>query len=172
MSKSAHWVATTFGLGDILPAPGTFAGSLPTACLWFCLAWSLGQSPWLFIWTTIAMIASVVAGIWAAEVEIERRSNKDPGPVVIDEVAGQLLTYLCALPLWSFRGPADAAMMAGAGFVLFRIFDILKPWPIGRLERFKGGLGVMADDLGAGVAAGILLGLGNPFFLRLLEKIQ
>ena len=168
--KTSNWVATTFGLGNILPAPGTFAGSLPAAVLWYCLARFLGASPWLTIWTTVAVTVATVAGLWATEIEIRARRDPDPGPVVIDEVAGQLLTYLCALPLWTIEDPTEAAVFAVVGFLLFRIFDILKPWPICRLEKLGGSIGVMVDDLAAGLAAGLLLGLGRPVILDLFAR--
>lgn len=172
MSRLAHAVATTFGLGDRLPAPGTTAGSLPAALLWAAVAAAVGVSPWLFLLTTTAFVAAVVGGIWASQVEIRRRGRDDPGPVVIDEVAGQWLTYLCALPFWAVASTGELAFFVGTGFLLFRVFDVVKPWPVSRLERLDGGLGVMADDLGAGLLAGLVLVLGRPWILEVLQLLR
>ncbi len=172
MSRVAHAVATTFGLGDRLPAPGTTAGSLPAAVLWLAAAAAIGASPWLVLLTTAAFVVAVVAGIWAAEVEIRRRGRDDPGPVVIDEVAGQWLTYLCALPFWVIASAGELALFTMSGFLLFRVFDVVKPWPVSRLERLDGGLGVMADDLGAGLLAGLVLVLGRPWLLEVLQLLR
>ena len=90
-------------------------------------------------------------GCWASGVYIAAGDDPDPSPVVIDEVAGQWLTLLVA--------PLDLAWYALA-FVLFRFFDILKPWPIGWLERrVPGALGVMLDDVAAALAAMAVLAL-------------
>jgi phosphatidylglycerophosphatase A len=153
----ARHIATTFGLGDLLPAPGTTAGSLPAALLWWgltaCLPWPAVR----LTATTFLVTAATVAGIWAGGVEAERRRTADPGAVVVDEVAGQWLTYLLALPYLSLTGWQSLASAVAAGFILFRLFDIVKPWPVNRLERLPGGLGIMADDLAAGLFAGASL---------------
>lgn len=167
MNRFAHILATTFGLGDHLPAPGTTAGSFPAAAVWLLAALVLGPSPWLMMMTIVAFVAAVIAGIWAAEVEIHNRGGKDPGPVVIDEVAGQWLTFLCALPFWGLGSIAELVIFTVTGFVLFRVFDVIKPWPVKRLERLEGGLGVMADDLGAGILAGLVLVLSRSWLLGL-----
>jgi len=168
VSRLARAVATTCGLGDILPAPGTTAGSLPAALVWFVAAATLRTSPWLSLLTTALVVAAVVAGIWASEAEIRRRGLCDPGPVVIDEAAGQWLTLLCALPFWALFSINELAVFTAAGFFLFRLFDVVKPWPVNRLEHFDGGLGVMADDLGAGLLAGLVLVLTRPWLLEVL----
>ncbi len=153
-------LATTLGLGDRVPAPGTLAGSLPAAAVWYLASLLLPSGAGL---TALALaVALPLAGVavWAAGVEGARRGVEDPGPVVIDEVAGQ---WLCLLIGWLILGglphPPTAALVAAGGFVLFRAFDVAKPWPIGRLERIPGGLGIVADDLAAGAIAGLLLGL-------------
>jgi len=94
----------------------------------------------------IFLVISIVAAIWSAGVTERILGRDDPSEVVIDEVAGFLLTvYL--LPL-SWRSIA-------LGFIMFRFFDILKPFPIKRLERIGGGTGIVLDDLGAGVYAAL-----------------
>lgn len=163
MNRMAFNLATTFGLGDRLPAPGTTAGSLPASLIWLAVAWALINSPWLPVVTTAMITAAVIAGLWASDIEISRRGTSDPGAIVIDEVAGQWLTYGTALPLWAAATSREMIVFAGAGFLLFRFFDILKPWPVRRLERLHGALGVMADDLLAGVMAGIVLALARPY---------
>ena len=90
-----------------------------------------------------------VGGWWVADIYVRRTGVLDPGEVVIDEVAGQWLTLLAV--------PPDPILYA-AGFVLFRIFDIFKPWPVGWADReLGGGLGVMVDDLLAGLYAALCL---------------
>ena len=97
----------------------------------------------------IAIAIVVVVGIWVAHLFNKRTATEDSGPIVIDEVAGQWLTLLLV--------PADIVYYA-IGFVLFRIADIVKPWPISWVERrVKGGLGVMLDDILAGGLAAIIL---------------
>ncbi len=77
--------------------------------------------------------------------------------MVVDEVAGQWLTCLIALPWAPLTKPSGALGFAAAAFILFRVFDVLKPWPIRRLETLPGGWGIVADDLAAGVEAGLVL---------------
>jgi phosphatidylglycerophosphatase A len=88
-------------------------------------------------------------GIWSAGRAAALKGKKDPGFVVIDEVLGQWIT-LAALPVWSWQG-------ALAAFLLFRIFDMTKPWPLRRLEDLPSGTGIVADDLGAGIYGAVLL---------------
>ena len=92
----------------------------------------------------------IVVGIWAASKAERYFGRSDPGQIVIDEVAGMLMT-LATIPV-GFVG-------ALTGFLLFRIFDVIKPWPAGDLERLHGGLGVMADDVMAGIYAHLSLRL-------------
>lgn len=138
--RPALLVATLLGVGRLRPAPGTWASAvvLPAALLgpWWCLALGISFS---------------LAGLWAVSRLPEAR--KDPGWVVADEAAGQCLT-LAALP-------AGASFWwVLAGFALFRAADILKPGPIGWADRMGGSLGVMLDDILAGLlAAAVLLAL-------------
>ncbi len=154
-----YLVATTCGLGDRLPAPGTTAGSLPAILAW--LAVQRAVSPAALLAVTLAMTAAAaLVGVWSAGAEARRRGREDPGPVVIDEVAGQWLTCAVALPWAGLASPRQVLHFAAAAFVLFRVFDVLKPWPVRRLERYPGGWGIMADDLAAGLEAGLVLLLG------------
>lgn len=162
-ARAARLVATVGGLGDRLPAPGTTAGSLPAALLWSAAA-LLSSGLWALIVVTAALtVAAAAAGVWASGLEAARRGRVDPGPVVIDEVAGQWLCYLAGLPLARFGGASGVALFAAAGFLLFRFFDVVKPWPVRPLERLPGGIGIVADDLAAGALAGMLLALGWRF---------
>ncbi len=156
-ARVARWVATVGGLGDRLPAPGTFAGSAPAVALWWALATLVADPRWLHTATVLAVVAATVAGTWAAGREEQRRGSEDPGPVVVDEVAGQWLTCLVLLPWVDLASGTSRARVALLAFLAFRLFDIVKPWPCRRLERLGGGLGIMADDLVAGLYAGLVV---------------
>jgi phosphatidylglycerophosphatase A len=138
----ATLVATFFGIGRLKPGPGTW-GSVATVLLW-ALASSripVASRTWA---TILAAVAVTLIGIPAATLVARAIGGKDPQFVVIDEVAGQLIT-LIAVPLgWkTFL----------AGLILFRVYDILKPFPIRRLERLPEGSGIVLDDVGAGLYA-------------------
>jgi len=135
---------STFGYAGLFPfAPGT-VGSLAGLVVYAGLWWSGAPSSGLA--AAIAVVFGV--GIWSATAAERHFGATDPGPVVIDEVAGMLIT-LFLVPV-SVTG-------AAAGFILFRLFDIVKPFPAGRLERLPGGLGVMCDDAMAGLYANMCL---------------
>jgi phosphatidylglycerophosphatase A len=153
-STLARVVATVGGLGDLLPAPGTTAGSLPAALLWWVMCIAVPTSSFRIILTGIGLAVAVVIGTWAADSEARRRRGTDPGPVVVDEVAGQWLTFLIALLFLPEAYSAPVVVLAVAGFFIFRFFDIFKPWPIRKLESYPGGFGIMVDDLGAGLYSG------------------
>jgi phosphatidylglycerophosphatase A len=135
-------VATLFGVGRLKPGPGTW-GSLATVVLWALLSAKIpvADRTWATIFSTAAV---TLIGIPAATSVARASSVKDPQFVVIDEVAGQLVT-LIAVPL--------AWKTFLAGFILFRVFDMWKPFPIRRLERLPEGRGIVADDLAAGLYA-------------------
>ena len=159
-ARAARWIATLGGLGDRLPAAGTTAGSLPAAVVWWALAATIGGPIPLLAITAALTVAAVVAGVWASHEEAARRGASDPQPIVIDEVAGQWVTFLVAWPFVVVAGGFQLVVFTGAAFLLFRIFDVAKPWPVGRLEKIPGGTGIVADDLAAGALAGILLAIG------------
>lgn len=149
-------LATLFGLGLALPAPGTFGSlaALPAALL---LHWVGG-----FPVFALGFIASVVGGYFAADSYLAASGVKDPGEVIVDEFAGQLLALMpLSLGLWLSGAGADVMLRAWpgwvGGFLLFRLFDILKPPPVSTAERLPGALGVMADDLVAGLMAAIVV---------------
>jgi phosphatidylglycerophosphatase A len=138
----ATLVATFFGAGRLKPGPGTW-GSVATVILWALLSSRI--PPEARTWATITAAALVtLIGIPAATQVARASGVKDPQFVVIDEVAGQLVT-LIAVPL--------AWKTLLAGLILFRVFDILKPPPIRWLERLPEGTGIVVDDLGAGLYA-------------------
>lgn len=145
-------VATALGVGYAPIAPGTF-GSLVGVLLAVALS-RAGGIPLLALGTVVAALA----GFWSAGAAERRLNRVDPGPVVIDEVAGQMLTLLL-VPL--------TPTVLGAGFLLFRALDIWKPGPIRRLEKIPGGSGIMADDLAAGAVGCLLLLAAVRVFPRL-----
>ena len=143
--RSPFWatqVATLFGVGRLQPGPGTW-GSVATVILWALVIWRI--PPESRMWATIAAAAAVtLIGIPAATRVVRASGTKDPQIVVIDEVAGQLVA-LIAVPL--------AWKTFLAGLILFRVFDILKPPPVRQLERLPEGIGIVVDDLAAGLYA-------------------
>jgi phosphatidylglycerophosphatase A len=145
----AWTTATFFGIGFLPGGPGTWA-SLVTAVVWYFAARaSSPNTVALLLVTLIAAVTVTLVGIPAASI-VERESERqDPGHVVIDEVAGQLTALLFT--------PPDIRHVLLA-FALFRLFDIVKPPPARQLERLHGGLGIMMDDVAAGLYA-LLAGL-------------
>ena len=133
-------LATALGAGYAPVAPGTW-GSAVGLLLWFALP----STPWI---QALVIVAVVAAGVWSGGVAERHFGRSDPGQVVIDEVAGMLVTLFLNPVGW--RG-------AIAGFLLFRAADVLKPFPARRLERLHGGLGIMADDVMAGIYANLAL---------------
>ena len=111
-------------------------------------ALALGLVPTARPAVVVFLVAVIVVGTWAAQEAERSLGGKDPGAIVIDEVAGMTLSVV-ALP------PTPAVLIAG--FVLFRVFDVVKPYPANALQRLPGGVGVMIDDLVAGLYALLLL---------------
>lgn len=150
------WAIGTFlGAGLLKPGPGTY-GSIAAVLLWFGAAHLLHPSlAALAIGTAIAALAATLIGIPAATIVARESGREDPGHVVIDEVAGQLIALIAI--------PADWRH-AAVSLLLFRIFDILKPPPIRQLERLPGGTGIMLDDVAAGVFALFLAQILHIFF--------
>ncbi len=139
------WIlGTFFGSGLLKPGPGTY-GSIAALLLWYATAHALHPTPSaLAIGTAAAALVLTLVGIPAATVVARESGRKDPGHVVIDEAAGQLIALILARPDWKH---------AALALVLFRLFDIFKPWPIRRLERLPDGTGIMLDDVAAGLLA-------------------
>lgn len=143
--------ATGLGIGYVPFAPGTF-GSAAGLLVWALLP----QSPTVQVG---AITVLFIVGAWSGTVAERHFRTTDPAPVVIDEVMGMLVTLV-----FNPVGVGGAA----AGFLLFRLFDVVKPFPANRLERLPGGLGVMADDFMAAIYANLTLRaalvLGNRVF--------
>jgi phosphatidylglycerophosphatase A len=144
-------------LGDRLPAPGTTAGSLPAIIGWWAAMVCLSTPSSRLAATVVGTVVVLLIGVWASNVEARRRGGEDPGPVVIDEVAGQWVTMVPALVLLENQTSLALAAVAVAGFFLFRFFDVAKPWPVRAIEGLHGGVGIMADDLAAAGYAAIPL---------------
>lgn len=142
MTRLAVFIAT-FGYSGYFPvAPGTI-GSAAGLAVYLLVWWSESRA------VELGLIAVLfAAGVWAGTTAERYFGGIDPGPVVIDEVVGMLIT-LAFIPV----GLSGAI----AGFVLFRIFDVIKPYPAGRFESLHGGLGVMADDAMAAIYANVAL---------------
>jgi phosphatidylglycerophosphatase A len=135
--KLARLLATWFGCGFAPKGPGTFGtlGAIPVYLL---------AAHWGLVGVGVAAIAATLVGVWSASVVARELGLKDPQIVVIDEVAGFLVTML------GTRASLPAVL---AGFVLFRLLDITKPWPIRRIERLPSGWGIVLDDVAAGALA-------------------
>lgn len=142
-STTAWVLATWFGCGRVPGAPGT-AGTLGAIPLYWLLVQAAGR-----LGVAMAAVVVAVVGIWAASVVARDLGRKDPQLVVIDEVAGMLVTMI---PVATFSWGAVLA-----GFVLFRVLDSLKPWPIRRLEDLPSGLGIVMDDVAAGAVGAIVM---------------
>lgn len=159
-------VATVFGLGHLRPAPGTWASAAAIAT-GLGLHWLGGV--WLL---ALATLGAVLAGFWACARYLPGLADQDPDEVVIDEIAGQWLALL--IPAAAFLGGPNGSpdwlpwpAWVGA-FLLFRAFDIRKPWLVGRADREGGIRGVMVDDLWAGLFAGLcVIALGALWHLWL-----
>jgi len=150
---------TTWGVGHIPGAPGTY-GSAIAAGIYVGIqrmVSSFGHTPSSDAWThsaiAVLLAGFILVGIWASGRSVELLGNSDPSQAVVDELMGQFVTFLF-IPFglgWPF---------ILAGFLLFRLFDIWKPYPIDDLQLLPGGIGICADDIVAGVYAGICLAVG------------
>jgi phosphatidylglycerophosphatase A len=148
MTRLALAFATACGVGYVPLAPGTF-GSAVGLLLW----WALPASPYV---QGAAIVTLFAVGSWSGNIAERHFGRTDPGQVVIDEVMGMLITL--------FLNPVGWAGALG-GFLLFRVSDVIKPFPANRFERLPGGVGVMADDGMAAIYANLALraclALGN-----------
>ncbi|MGH8146184.1 MAG: phosphatidylglycerophosphatase A family protein [Rhodanobacteraceae bacterium] len=152
MSHPAGWMATALGAGLAPRAPGT-AGSLVALLPWWFLLRGLQPH-----WYLAVLAVGFVLGVWACDVSGKRIGVHDHGALVWDEVIGMWIALFAAPMGWPW-------MLAG--FVLFRLFDIWKPWPVSLADRrVRGGLGVMLDDVIAGVYALIVLQLAAAVLYR------
>ena len=146
-------LAVWFGCGWFPVGPGT-AGSAAAVLIALALHAFLGWPPWAF---GVLALATLGPGIWSADVAARCFGKKDPGQVVIDEVIGQWITIAAAAALnWK------SWIIA---LVLFRLFDIWKPPPARQLERLPGGLGIVADDVMAGLYGAVVIFVAGRFHL-------
>jgi phosphatidylglycerophosphatase A len=144
-----RWIlllATGLGVGKLPLAPGTFGSLLGLVLVW-------GVSGWSGSLLTMFLLAFCALAVWVAHKAEHILGAKDPGCIVIDEIAGILIAG-AGLP---FNVPIAASV-----FFLFRLLDILKPFPVGWLDRhLKGGLGIVMDDVAAGILANLAIRTGN-----------
>lgn len=170
MRSGSMRLVTTFGLGRLRPAPGTW-GSLPPVLLagvLLALGWGPmheggGEAAWT--WARWVVYHGVLLAVFAVFAEAcvargdaaeARFGRKDAREIVADETAGQCLPLLF-LPASALDTPASAAWTLAYAFLAFRVLDIVKPWPAHRLQRVPGGWGVLLDDLVAGAYAAALV---------------
>ena len=136
-------IATVFGIGNIPLIPGTVGSAVGLG-----LAWVVALDPASYL---IATVAVITLGFLSCGRAAKALGKKDPGEIIIDEVAGMMVTVLFLPATW---------FVYLAGFILFRLWDIAKPTPIRQLERLPGSAGIMLDDIAAGIAANLLLRIG------------
>ena len=136
MKRLAMMVATCGGVGYVPWAPGTFGSAVGLVLLW-----GVRSNPSVLLELAVLAVV-VVAGVWSASIAERQAGRVDPGIVVIDEVAGMLMT-LAFIPL--------TITTVIVGFLVFRALDVFKPWPAGRAEQWPGGFGIMSDDLIVGL---------------------
>ena len=154
-SRLPWLMATFFGIGHLQPGSGTWAAAVTVLLWWIATRW-LPASSLLLVTAALSVLITFI-GIPASTIVARESGIKDPGFVVIDEVAGQMIA-LIGVPLdWKYLL---------AGFILFRSFDIVKPFPLRRLESLPGGAGIMLDDVGAGLYALVLLQVWQHFIAR------
>ena len=161
-----HCLSTMYGVGLIRIAPGTFGSAVAAL-----LAYPILMLPQGYLWLTLgAGLFTLLGTANASRFMRDRHTTHDPQEIVIDELIGQWLTYSISLGwLWLMTdGSKQSASLLQevaaspvwlcVGFVLFRLFDIVKPWPIRAADRhIRGGFGVMFDDILAAIPAGTLL---------------
>ena len=147
LADPVHFIAFGFGAGLAPRAPGTVGSAVGLA-----IAWALVALP--FAWRAGIVAAAIALGIWVCGESARRLNRHDDQRIVFDEIAGVLLTALVV----SEGGLLEMALV----FVFFRVFDIVKPWPIREVDhRLGGGLGIMLDDLMAAVAAAVCVAISE-----------
>ena len=144
-------ITTVFGIGRLRPGPGTWASA--AAVLLAVLTYESGGG----LLIPLGAVLAALIGFWAVPQALRMTADEDPSEIVIDEVAGQWLALsFTVIPLWRHGiSILDAWPAFVVPFLLFRLFDIWKPWLVGRADRQGGAVGVMLDDLWAGLFAGL-----------------
>ena len=151
LSDPSILLATWFGAGYLPKAPGTWGSLAALPFAWVIAEWSGG------VGLAVAVLIVFGVGLWASVGYLRLGGGEDPGPVVIDEVAGQWLTLVPFAP---------DPLLYGLGFVFFRIADIIKPWPVSWADgHVKGPMGIRLDDVLAGIYAGAALYAVNVYLL-------
>ena len=151
-------LSTLFGLGRAVPKGAGTVGSLVAIPLGFALHWAGG-----FPLFAAGLVLVTALGWMGTGRYLEGAASDDPGEVIVDEVAGQMVALIpLSLGLWLMGLPGHIFPYPGwvGGFLLFRFFDIVKPWPVSRAERLPGAAGVMMDDLVAGAIVAVITTLG------------
>ncbi|MEN0020264.1 MAG: phosphatidylglycerophosphatase A [Planctomycetota bacterium] len=157
--SSILWL-TTFGLGNLRPAPGTWGSLPPINIAAFIIAINLGpgtEASWLY-YGSMVIVTLLFSGACVVFGDVGEAyfGKKDHGSIVADETAGQAVTLLFITPAM-LATPALAAFSLAFAFFAFRILDIVKPWPADAMQSLPGGWGVLLDDILAGVLAGLVL---------------
>ena len=147
---AAEWIGTVFYIGKLPLAPGTWASIFAVLCWYF-----LFQSVNHFVLPAISIFLFLIGGI-ASDTIVKHSKEHDPSRIVIDEWVGQWVA-LSMMPVNIRTGVV--------AFVAFRIFDIIKPWPVRKMEKIPGGWGVMADDVMAGIMAYFVVLIFNAVIL-------
>ena len=160
-------IATFFGIGRLRPAPGTWGSA--AAVVLAVLAYEY-LSPWL---VPAGFVLATVLGVWAVPRVLATSADHDPSWVVIDEVAGQWLALCFTVIPLARHGVSILEAWPGyvAPFLLFRLFDIWKPWLVGRADRRGDATGLMLDDLWAGLFAGVVSVILAGLYHGLLEPM-
>lgn len=157
MTPAVARALATFGYVGLIPGPAGTWGSLAALPFGYALHW-LGGFPLL----AAATVLLYLLGYWAVLVEVVDQHDLDPREVVVDEVVGQWIAlWPLSFGLWTMGAPPALFPWPGwvGAFLLFRLFDVLKPGPVGWADRRKGAQGVMLDDLIAGVLAALVVTL-------------
>jgi len=154
--RVTHLIATFFHIGHLRPAPGTWGSLAALPCAW---ALHSAGGPLLL---GLGVIVAFTLGTWATALETRGKEDHGPSEIVIDEVAGQWLAFLPVSIGAAHAGVALTALWPGwvTAFLAFRLFDIWKPGPIGWADRRGDALGVMLDDILAGLAAALCVMAG------------
>lgn len=151
LTNPVHFLALGFGSGLLRPGPGTW-GTLVALPLYWLMAVTLNLSTVVY---AVTLTLGFILGVYLCEKTAQDAGVHDHGAIVWDEIIGFLVTMLAIPPSW---------LNILLGFLLFRFFDILKPWPIKLVDRsVHGGFGIMIDDVLAGIAACVILHLSQPF---------
>jgi len=147
---TALFIASTFYTGYFPIAPGTVGSFVAILVLWF-----LPPLSWLSL--SIISIVGFIIGIWASNIA-EENWGHDPGRVNWDEVVGMIITVITLPKHW---------IIYVCGFFAFRFFDVIKPFPVNRMEKLPAGLGIMSDDVVAGIYANVVLQIVFRFIVKL-----